>query len=393
MISQLKMMDLDDLADAYKDLLSDSKKEEIHNEIPLFSNIVDSPENEFSELFQECVGDYIREEFKKRMITKDEILQIQDDISVDRVKTILGYQKTLFLKQRLIDKFTKASTGLLDRKVFCFFLDQLSLIQNAILDFLSIDPFITTTITEDTLMSFIEKRIAKSSSLKVLTMQNQWFQEYYIEYLIHVFEFYFGSFSNPENMDAVRMLGSRIFLDFISLDKYICSTPNMFKISEVTTVYNLFADNMNKDNDGMKGKENMKKLSKSLFTDAFLERLFDVLPTIDGKIDFLLFIDFYIAYQNMYTKRGISYFFKILDIDEDGLLKKNDILYFYKALIEETKFENSNEDRYFSELVDTVGGDFNKGISEEDLHKLGSTTFIKKLIDINCFKEWECIDQ
>lgn len=386
LLAQLNMMNLDGVASAYKAIIS-NKKKTIKEEIPPFFQQNSEFKNEFHELISNCIFDYKQKEFQKTIITKDDIKNIANETDVERIKTILGSEKQSAISPKIVNKFMIASTGKFDTKLFSAFLEQLSNMQFTILDIIKIDTNITTTIKEETLTIFLTEFISKTNSLKVLENKNEWFKEYYIQYVVSLFEFHFGSFSCPQFMDAQRLLTSSLFFSLANIDKNYGNNP--FKISEATSIYRVYSENLSDENDGMKTKKEMKVMCESEFSNAFLDRLFEVMPTFDGMFDYSLFINFYIAYQNMHKRAGINFFFKLLDIDGDSLISRNDALYFYKGLVEETMFDDINEDRFFSELFDTVSGDPVNGITVKTLYKMGSTTFIKKLIDIKCFKEWE----
>lgn len=389
LIAQLNVMGMDGVVSAYKSIVN-KRATKINEEIPPFFIMKKEPKNDFYALLDDCIIDYKQKEFEKTIITKDDIKKIANETDIEQIKTILGTNKASAISQKIINKFIIASTGKFDTKLFISLLEQLSNVQNSILEIIKIDPTITTTIKEETLVQFITDFIPKTNSLRPLEDKNEWFKEYYIQYVISLFGFHFGSFCFNEIIDAQRLFTSQLFCMFVNIDRV--NGMNPFKISEALSIYQTYAKDINEENDGMKEKKDMKIMCESEFSNAFLDRLFEIIPTFEGMIDYSLFLEFYIAYQNMDKKQGIDFFFKLLDIDGDSYVSRNDALYFYKSLIEETMIEKIDEDRFFSELFDAVSGDPMKGVTVNDLYKMGSITFIKKLIDIKYFKEWETID-
>ena len=389
LIAQLNVMGMDGVVSAYKSIVN-KRATKINEEIPPFFIMKKEPKNDFYALLDDCIIDYKQKEFEKTIITKDDIKKIANETDIEQIKTILGTNKASAISQKIINKFIIASTGKFDTKLFISLLEQLSNVQNSILEIIKIDPTITTTIKEETLVQFITDFIPKTNSLRPLEDKNEWFKEYYIQYVISLFGFHFGSFCFNEIIDAQKLFTSQLFCMFVNIDRV--NGMNPFKISEALSIYQTYAKDINEENDGMKEKKDMKIMCESEFSNAFLDRLFEIMPTFEGMIDYSLFLEFYIAYQNMDKKQGIDFFFKLLDIDGDSYVSRNDALYFYKSLIEETMIEKIDEDRFFSELFDAVSGDPMKGVTVNDLYKMGSITFIKKLIDIKYFKEWETID-
>lgn len=49
-------------------------------------------------------------------------------------------------------------------------------------------------------------------------------------------------------------------------------------------------------------------------------------------MDYKCFIKFYIAFDNIDTCQAIYYFFKLLDLNDDGYIDAFDINYFYKEI-------------------------------------------------------------
>lgn len=383
LIATLNMYGLADVSKHIKKMTEKTSKRSPTLVIPAFNDLFSIPSSDFGKILSDYIGEQRIEAYKKTIIARNEISKIQSDMSLNEVKAVFSSELENIFTDNVIARF-KMIDGKFDTALFKTFLSQISNVQNGILTMIEIDPWITRTISQDTLRSFILETIPKLKSLAPLEKDYGWYKEFYVEIVVSIFFFFFSDY-NCMNLNATTLFQSKLFSSFVNMD--MIPSSNIFSIKSTTIIYKSYV-NENSNEDGLIGRENLKDLLDYKFSDVFLDRLFEILPTFEGKFDFCAYVSFVVALQNIQTKQGIRFFFKIVDIDEDGYVSRNDISYFYKCLVDETGFTEINEDRFISELFDTVSCS-GRGVTINHLLKIGATTFFLKLIDINTFKEWE----
>ncbi|EAY10254.1 EF hand family protein [Trichomonas vaginalis G3] len=383
LIATLNFYGLNEIGKQLNSMVKPSKNKENPLIIPAFNDAFSLPSTEFGKILADYVGEERVNAFKQTMLSKEDINKIQFDMSLTEVQNIFGPQRKNLFSDKILAKF-KLSDGRFDCSLFKAFLFQLYNIQNGILTILKIDPFITRTLSLETFRNYIIQSIPTFKSLASLETDLSWYKEFYVEIVVSVFSF-FNSDIYELKLDATSLFQSNTFSAFVNMD--IIPTPGIFSIKSTTSIYNTYV-NQNSNEEGLIGKQNLKEIFDFKFSDAFLDRLFEILPTFEGKLDFCAFLNFVIPLKNMQSKQGIGFFFKLVDIDGDGYVSNYDISYFYKSLVDETGFTEINFDRFCSEILDTIsaGG---KGVTINHLMKMGASTFFLKLIDIKTFMEWE----
>jgi Ca2+-binding EF-hand superfamily protein len=143
---------------------------------------------------------------------------------------------------------------------------------------------------------------------------------------------------------------------------------------------------MDFDEKGMLSPANVKMLELGerlfLFSSAFLERLFDVMQTFDGRIDFALFMKLVTNLQFLLTRPAAHFFFEIFDLDQDGKVTAPDLMYFYRGIQNEAT-SPPPVDVFLADVFDKCQCDCT-GFTEADIFTCGrADEVVRLLIDLN----------
>jgi len=180
---------------------------------------------------------------------------------------------------------------------------------------------------------------------------------------------------------------------------------NWFSNESAMRLYGTYLD-LDLDENGMLSKMELRRFGQGMLTDVFMDRLFQeyqTYPDIDTGIremDYKHFNQFVLAMENITTKQGISYFWKIIDIDHKGWIDGHVINYFFGGIarmLTDTQIELGagefnvpNTADVQDEIFDMVRPKTRGIITLEDLHKCGQGhTILKMLIDAAFFWRYE----
>lgn len=338
------------------------------------------------------------QQYKKKIITDKDINFIQNEltryenckfssINFAFIGNQLGEEKSKIFSKSILNQF-ETKTGDFDIISYIGFLKYFSKTQYSMLHFIRIDETFNNIFTKKQLRDFIKLCIPQICSLKELS--NDFIEIYTIitsEYLI--FDIY------PVNINGfpVRdLLCSTMFRRFIEMDNFDLSTNPLSK-HNVQELYNLFQTYTSNDNGrhmqaDLINKESLICINSYHFTQVFIDRLFETSCLVNCEyFDLTLFLRFYFSLMEMNKRNGTHFFFKLIDIDEDGMIGFSDILYFFKANIDESGLEIDFES-FLSEIYDLVSCNENY-VSEEKLSESEKrSSFINLLIDVNSFTNW-----
>lgn len=338
------------------------------------------------------------QQYKKKIITDEDINYIQNElnryenckfssINFAFIGNQLGEEKSMIFSKSILNQF-ETKTGDFDIIGYIGFLKYFSKTQYSMLHFIRIDETFNNIFTKKQLRDFIKLCIPQICSLKELS--NDFIEIYTIitsEYLIFdIYPVYINGFPVRD------LLCSTMFRRFIEMDNFDLSTNPLSK-HNVQELYNLFQTYTSNDNGrhmqaDLINKESLICINSYHFTKVFIDRLFETSCLVNCEyFDLTLFLRFYFSLMEMNKRNGTHFFFKLIDIDEDGMIGFSDILYFFKANIDESGLEIDFES-FLSEIYDLVSCNENY-VSEEKLFESEKrSSFINLLIDVNSFTNW-----
>ena len=110
---------------------------------------------------------------------------------------------------------------------------------------------------------------------------------------------------------------------------------NWFSLAAAIRIYRQFLE-LDSDQDGMLTSEELARYGDSLMslTPAFVDRLFEVINTFDGRLDYKGYLDFVISCEHRSHPQCLAYLFRILDLDSCGSLGVFDVHYFVRDIVQ-----------------------------------------------------------
>ncbi|OHT01646.1 EF hand family protein [Tritrichomonas foetus] len=397
-----RQMGYPEVADEMQKLISRSKKSENESDskkpiIPIFYDNFRGRFNKNNAVHRFLIKGRFLSLKIKSFFQQDDISRIQKEIGIgkalfdqdkfDKLSNEFGSPKNQIFLPIILDNFRIENTNYFQANKYINFIRIIIKVQNALSMIYKSDPFIEKRITEITLTKFVENYTQTLEKLSKFADNFSWFLEYYGQIVIARFMFQFSSIHDFK-IDTRTFITSNLFYNLIELDSSPNNKENPFQPHEIIHIYNLYVG-LDTDGVGLLTAENMKKFENYEFSDAFLKRLFDIISLQEQTFDFYQFILLYFQLRNMTSRPGTQFFFEVLDLDGDGVISRNDINYFYKAIVTETNVKNHDYDAFLSKILDIISCQ-SEFVTEEDLlDSENQELFFKLLIDLNTFKDWE----
>ena len=163
---------------------------------------------------------------------------------------------------------------------------------------------------------------------------------------------------------------------------------NWFSAPSALKVYGQYL-NLDKDHNGMLSKKELQRYGTGVLTSVFIERLFEECLTYDGEMDYKTYLDFVLALENRKEPQSLQYFFKILDVENQGYLTTFSLSYFFRAIQDQLKSfdqEPVSFNDIKDELYDMIKPEKPDRITLKDLCRSGQgDVLVSVLIDLNGF--------
>jgi Ca2+-binding EF-hand superfamily protein len=184
-------------------------------------------------------------------------------------------------------------------------------------------------------------------------------------------------------------------------------SPNLDEASQRTNWFSYFSTlrtywnfrDLDTDKNGMISKQEMSKFKKGVYTDLFLDRLYQETQTYQNEMDFTGFLDFILAIENPSHKTSIGYLFKLLDIQNQGYLDEFTLRCLLQAIMNKlsaAKIDLVPIEECLVEIFDMAGAHDKritlKSISDltKDLIECGlGSTIVSILSDFIAFHAYE----
>ncbi len=134
-------------------------------------------------------------------------------------------------------------------------------------------------------------------------------------------------FSAPS---ALRVYGVYLNLDQVRRIVFHCEEPrfiaNSFRLPQ--------------DHNGMLKKEELLKYGTGTLTPVFVDRVFQECLTYEGEMDYKTYLDFVLALENRREPQSLQYFFRVLDVRQQGYLDAFTLNYFFRDILREMERHN-----------------------------------------------------
>ncbi|KAI9141995.1 hypothetical protein BKA69DRAFT_356760 [Paraphysoderma sedebokerense] len=180
------------------------------------------------------------------------------------------------------------------------------------------------------------------------------FYKYYTCIAVRKFMF----FLDPMRRGKIKIkdiLLSPILTEFFELREEMLpmdlARTNWFSPLSTSRIYGQYVT-LDKDRNGMISRAELAKYNRSSYTDAFLDRIFQEYQSYDGELDFKCFLDLVLALENLNTTQGITYCFKLLDINCAGYLDEFCVHWFLKDTFK--KLSQNGEMFQFDDIMNEI---------------------------------------
>ncbi|ORX61127.1 Serine/threonine-protein phosphatase 2A regulatory subunit B [Piromyces finnis] len=228
-------------------------------------------------------------------------------------------------------------------------------------------------------------------SLPQIFEMNKMFEKFYV--CIAARKFFF--FLDPRHKGKINireLLLSSVYQEFYGLKENKDDKYNWFSIESAMTVYGQYL-NLDTDGNGMISRSELSNFCSGVYSDIFLDRVFEEFPTYNNEMDFQAFIDFHLMVNNLNKPEAISLAFRCLDLEGVGYLSKPVVTHHYKSLFQKMVkygFEIIEEENIVVELFDMAHPEETEKIKIQDLIKCGmANSILGILIDARGLNNYE----
>jgi len=170
-----------------------------------------------------------------------------------------------------------------------------------------------------------------------------------------------------------------------------CAT-NWFSATAAAKVYTHYV-RLDADRNGMLSAAELAGYNDGALTALFVQRVFETSQTYNGEMDYKKYIEFVLAMENPASKPSFDFFWKILDINGDGLLTPFVVKLFYRevqAKLQENGFDPIKTEDVVMEVFDMVNPDTPMVVTRKDLERCRNRdTIILMLIDYKAFWRYD----
>ena len=109
---------------------------------------------------------------------------------------------------------------------------------------------------------------------------------------------------------------------------------NWFSAPSALRVYGQYL-NLDKDHNGMLSRTELLAYGTGTLTSAFVDRVFQECLTYGGEMDYKTYLDFVLALENRKEPQALTYFFRILDVRQEGSLNIFVFNYFFRDILKQ----------------------------------------------------------
>ena len=316
-----------------------------------------------------------------RKISKENVIPLKL-INVKSILSNLPEGKREILNEKNTEKFINREKSTFNLTKCINYIDDYVRKQGNISLMFSLENFDSTkTVSVETLKKFIAIKANELCKDK----DKKWINETFVPFVTYRLLFELGK-TDSERISVPILFASDIFNEFIEQDETSGSEVLVSLVEERVNQFSKKSDQKTH----LIPQENIKDIYGFSFTDSFIDILYNNIETQNGQATFQGFFTFLFSLMYIDTNtESVKFFFKMLDIDGDGVLGKDDIYYFYKSQVKEACKANIKSDFnvFYSNLTDTCVSK-NEDLTEEAIIKADKAKdVIFALIDNITFRE------
>lgn len=178
------------------------------------------------------------------------------------------------------------------------------------------------------------------------------------------------------------------------------ANSNWFTPAAALAVYATYI-NLDSDRNGMLSKREFLRWGSRSLTETFVDRLWEeyrMYMSKEGELemDYKTYLDFVLAMENRHLPQGLTYFWRVFDMEKKGYLTVANLHYFFKSVMTQLSSPDQGEpqldpvDVVTNEIFDMIGPSDPHRITFEDLVSSGhGATIVSILIDVNGFWRYD----
>ncbi|OAF68319.1 Serine/threonine-protein phosphatase 2A regulatory subunit B'' subunit gamma [Intoshia linei] len=224
------------------------------------------------------------------------------------------------------------------------------------------------------------------------------FIDYYIVSITRLFGF-FLDYSNSGKFVITDILATGFIEELLELQNELTqseTSTNIFYVDSIIRFYGVFI-NTDKDGDGLLSCDELLANNSKHITPHIIKRIFETMCTHNGKLDYNGYLNLMYAFMFMEQPSSISYFFKLLDLNEKNCLDVSDITFFVDSMYQVFNMRDGIEENYNSfidEMFDMIQSkDPYKITRTELLQSSCAAEFLKLIVDFSYAATYLFVDQ
>ncbi|TPX54165.1 hypothetical protein SeMB42_g00408 [Synchytrium endobioticum] len=242
-------------------------------------------------------------------------------VEIQNTKVRLPQKFAPFFKPSVYLRFTTNDLGYISvQQFFNYVLRKVSLLQ-ARIDLSAYDGDFDGFLTEAELQNYIADLMPTLNLHAISTS----FRKFYLATASRKFAF----FLDPQHRNKIgiqSILLSPILTELFELRETELpkelERTNWFSAISIHRVYMQYL-NLDQDHNGTLSRKEVSRYSNGTFSTYFLDRLFQECQTYNGELDFLTWLDFVLAVENIGIPEAVAFCFKLLDMKQVGYLDES----------------------------------------------------------------------
>lgn len=345
-------------------------------------------------------------ELKERCLTRvDQIFFCHvDGLQVHEFKSVTKDICKLpsFFSSALFRKIDVGSTGTVTRSAFVDYWVNRNMITMDIATqiFLILKQPDRRYLTQDDFKPVLRELLATHPGLEFLQSTPE-FQDRYAETVIYRIYYYVNKSGNGHLTLRDLKRGNLIAaMQHADEEEDINKVLRYFSYEHFYVIYCKFWE-LDTDHDFLIDKENLIRYGNHALTYRIVDRIFSQIPRkftskVEGKMGYEDFVYFMLSEEDKSSEPSLEYWFKCIDLDENGILTRNEMQYFYEEQLhrmecmaqEPVIFED-----ILCQMVDMIGPKIDCYFTLSDLKdcKLSGNVF-NILFNLNKFMAFETRD-
>lgn len=201
-------------------------------------------------------------------------------------------------------------------------------------------------LSESDIDVYIDIKLRSDSALSDIIASKAQNYEFYRSYIVVRLMQSMDPLSRNK-LNAHDLVSSREFALFLDRDS---SKTNPYSYSAFATLYSIYFQIARTE--GTISKSDLRCFNSVDFSASFISRVFDEVTLYNGCMDFTSFVRFDFLYNTLSNENSARFFFRVLDVDSDGIIGPSDILFFFKDLSKENPDSHVSFDVFLQELLD-----------------------------------------